>query len=171
MGAVIEMRGLTKEFGRTRAVDDLTCTIEPGVVTGFLGPNGAARAMADPQIGARMSLARPEAWRLVGAVGVYAALAAILAVGVAALLRHAAAAIAVLLLMPFVVQPLFGSLPRIGEHVGPLLPFANAYGFTGVPWIGSYGPSWGPLAPLAYFTAVVAVVCVAAVFAINRRDP
>jgi ABC-2 type transport system ATP-binding protein len=40
---VIEMSGLTKVFGRTRAVDDLSCTIEPGVVTGFLGPNGAGK--------------------------------------------------------------------------------------------------------------------------------
>ena len=40
---MIELSGLTKSFGRTRAVDDLTCTIEPGVVTGFLGPNGAGK--------------------------------------------------------------------------------------------------------------------------------
>ena len=47
MGHVIELRGLTKVFGRgagrTRAVDDLTCSIEAGVVTGFLGPNGAGK--------------------------------------------------------------------------------------------------------------------------------
>jgi ABC-2 type transport system ATP-binding protein len=43
MGTMIELAGLTKVFGRTRAVDDLTCTIEPGVVTGFLGPNGAGK--------------------------------------------------------------------------------------------------------------------------------
>jgi ABC-2 type transport system ATP-binding protein len=47
MGQVIELRGLTKVFGRgvggTRAVDDLTCSIEAGVVTGFLGPNGAGK--------------------------------------------------------------------------------------------------------------------------------
>jgi ABC-2 type transport system ATP-binding protein len=43
MGFVIELTGLTKVFGRTRAVDDLTCSIEPGVVTGFLGPNGAGK--------------------------------------------------------------------------------------------------------------------------------
>jgi ABC-2 type transport system ATP-binding protein len=41
---VIELAGLTKVFGQTRAVDDLTCTIEPGVVTGFLGPNGAGKS-------------------------------------------------------------------------------------------------------------------------------
>ncbi|MCW2519396.1 MAG: transporter, ATP-binding protein [Mycobacterium sp.] len=47
MVQVIELRGLTKVFGRgvgsTRAVDDLTCSIEAGVVTGFLGPNGAGK--------------------------------------------------------------------------------------------------------------------------------
>ncbi len=43
MVAMIELVGLTKVFGRTRAVDGLTCTIEPGVVTGFLGPNGAGK--------------------------------------------------------------------------------------------------------------------------------
>jgi ABC-2 type transport system ATP-binding protein len=40
---MIELAGLTKVFGRTRAVDDLTCSIESGVVTGFLGPNGAGK--------------------------------------------------------------------------------------------------------------------------------
>src|SRR6185369_17009254 len=40
---MIELAGLTKEFGSTRAVDDLTCSIEPGMVTGFLGPNGAGK--------------------------------------------------------------------------------------------------------------------------------
>ncbi len=41
---MIELSHLTKDFGRTRAVDDLTCTVEPGVVTGFLGPNGAGKS-------------------------------------------------------------------------------------------------------------------------------
>lgn len=40
---MIELAGLTKVFGHTRAVDDLTCSIEPGIVTGFLGPNGAGK--------------------------------------------------------------------------------------------------------------------------------
>jgi ABC-2 type transport system ATP-binding protein len=43
MGPVIELAGLTKVFDRTRAVDDLTCSVEPGMVTGFLGPNGAGK--------------------------------------------------------------------------------------------------------------------------------
>ena len=43
MNVMIELAGLTKVFGSTRAVDGLTCSIEPGMVTGFLGPNGAGK--------------------------------------------------------------------------------------------------------------------------------
>lgn len=41
---MIEARGLTKEYGATRAVDELTFTVRPGIVTGFLGPNGAGKS-------------------------------------------------------------------------------------------------------------------------------
>lgn len=41
---MIEVIGLTKNFGSTRAVDDLTFTVRPGAVTGFLGPNGAGKS-------------------------------------------------------------------------------------------------------------------------------
>lgn len=40
----IEARGLTKVFGTTLAVDDLSFTVRPGVVTGLLGPNGAGKS-------------------------------------------------------------------------------------------------------------------------------
>ncbi|MGW0230203.1 ATP-binding cassette domain-containing protein [Actinopolymorpha singaporensis] len=40
----IEARNLTKTYGGKRAVDDLSFTVEPGVVTGFLGPNGAGKS-------------------------------------------------------------------------------------------------------------------------------
>ena len=40
----IEIRELTKEYGRTRAVDQLTFDVHPGRVTGFLGPNGAGKS-------------------------------------------------------------------------------------------------------------------------------
>src|SRR3954454_8093852 len=41
---VIEVRGLTKRYGRTLAVDDLCFDVRPGRVTGFLGPNGAGKS-------------------------------------------------------------------------------------------------------------------------------
>ena len=40
---MIEVRGLTKRFGTTVAVDDLSFNVGPGRVTGFLGPNGAGK--------------------------------------------------------------------------------------------------------------------------------
>jgi ABC-2 type transport system ATP-binding protein len=42
--AMIEVRGLTKRFGSTTAVDDLSFDVHPGQVTGFLGPNGAGKS-------------------------------------------------------------------------------------------------------------------------------
>jgi ABC-2 type transport system ATP-binding protein len=41
---MIEVRGLTKRYGRKVAVDDVTFTVRPGIVTGFLGPNGAGKS-------------------------------------------------------------------------------------------------------------------------------
>lgn len=38
---MLEVRGLTKRYGDVLAVDDLSFDVEPGKVTGFLGPNGA----------------------------------------------------------------------------------------------------------------------------------
>lgn len=41
---MIEAIGLTKRYGSTVAVDDLSFTVRPGTVTGFLGPNGAGKS-------------------------------------------------------------------------------------------------------------------------------
>ncbi|MEX0972839.1 MAG: ATP-binding cassette domain-containing protein [Solirubrobacterales bacterium] len=41
--AELEVRNLSKRYGRTVAVDDLSFAVEPGRVTGFLGPNGAGK--------------------------------------------------------------------------------------------------------------------------------
>ncbi|EHR63920.1 ABC transporter ATP-binding protein [Saccharomonospora cyanea] len=41
---MIEAQGLTKRYGKTLAVDDLSFSVSPGKVTGFLGPNGAGKS-------------------------------------------------------------------------------------------------------------------------------
>jgi ABC-2 type transport system ATP-binding protein len=41
---MIEVSELTKRYGRTTAVDNLTFTVRSGHVTGFLGPNGAGKS-------------------------------------------------------------------------------------------------------------------------------
>ena len=40
---MIEARNLTKRYGATLAVDDLSFDVKPSMVTGFLGPNGAGK--------------------------------------------------------------------------------------------------------------------------------
>ena len=41
---MIEVTNLTKAYGETLAVDDLTFNVRPGIVTGFHGPNGAGKS-------------------------------------------------------------------------------------------------------------------------------
>jgi ABC-2 type transport system ATP-binding protein len=42
-GLPIEIRGLSKHFGPVLAVNDISFTVTPGKVTGFLGPNGSGK--------------------------------------------------------------------------------------------------------------------------------
>lgn len=55
---MIQLRGLTKRFGDTLAVDALTFEVLPGRVTGFLGPNGAGKSTTLRMI---LGLDRPTA--------------------------------------------------------------------------------------------------------------
>ncbi|MBK9476557.1 MAG: ABC transporter ATP-binding protein [Tetrasphaera sp.] len=57
-GATIEIRGLSKEFGTFRAVDDVSFDVHPGRITGFLGPNGAGKTTTLRMI---LGLVRPTA--------------------------------------------------------------------------------------------------------------
>jgi ABC-2 type transport system ATP-binding protein len=58
MDETIEVRGLTKRYGDTVAVDDLTFSVFPGRVTGFVGPNGAGKSTTMRMI---VGLAAPDA--------------------------------------------------------------------------------------------------------------
>jgi ABC-2 type transport system ATP-binding protein len=54
----IAVHGLTKRYGRLVAVDDLTFTLEPGRVTGFVGRNGAGKTTMLRML---LGLTRPSA--------------------------------------------------------------------------------------------------------------
>ena len=55
---MIEVRGVTKRYQDTVAVDELTFEVTPGVVTGFLGPNGSGKSTTMRMI---MGLDAPDA--------------------------------------------------------------------------------------------------------------
>jgi ABC-2 type transport system ATP-binding protein len=44
LGGLIEAHNLTKDYGKKRAVEDLSFSVRPGIVTGFLGPNGSGKS-------------------------------------------------------------------------------------------------------------------------------
>jgi ABC-2 type transport system ATP-binding protein len=58
MDETIEVRGLTKRYGATVAVHDLTFSVSRGRVTGFVGPNGAGKSTTMRLI---LGLAAPDA--------------------------------------------------------------------------------------------------------------
>lgn len=43
MSLALEVRAITKKFGSTKAVDDVSFSLEPGEICGFIGPNGAGK--------------------------------------------------------------------------------------------------------------------------------
>jgi ABC-2 type transport system ATP-binding protein len=55
---MITIEGLTKQYGTTLAVDDVSFTAEAGRVTGFLGPNGAGKSTT---LRIMVGLTRPDA--------------------------------------------------------------------------------------------------------------
>jgi len=63
----IRLHHVTKRYGPTVAVDDLSFAIRPGVVTGLLGPNGAGKTttlrmllgLAEPSAGTATIFGRP----------------------------------------------------------------------------------------------------------------
>jgi ABC-2 type transport system ATP-binding protein len=58
---VIEAEGLTKYYGKTRGIEDLSFRLEPGEVLGFLGPNGAGKSTT---IRTMLDLIRPTRGRI-----------------------------------------------------------------------------------------------------------
>src|SRR5919109_535515 len=65
----VRLDHVTKRYGSTGAVDDLSFEIPPGAVTGFLGPNGAGKTttlrmllgLAEPTGGTATVFGRPYA--------------------------------------------------------------------------------------------------------------
>lgn len=127
-----------------------------------------ARLVAGAGLAADLRFDSADSWREFYGVPLFAFLTVVLAVGVGALIRQSAAAIALLLLWSLLIEslvPLFGS---VGRDIAPFLPFANANQFLGVGTTADF--HWGPWGSLLYFAAVVLVIGAAAAFVVGRRD-
>ena len=44
MTPFLEVRNLSRSFGRTRALDQVSVAISPGAIHGFIGPNGSGKS-------------------------------------------------------------------------------------------------------------------------------
>ena len=58
---MLELHGLTRRYGSTLALDDLSFQVPPGTLFGFLGPNGAGKTTAMRIV---MGVARADAGRV-----------------------------------------------------------------------------------------------------------
>lgn len=117
--------------------------------------------------------------RLVAGVGLIYLIGAAIAVAVGLLVRHTAGAVALVLLVPLLIENLLGAIPGIGADIHRWLPFNVAAGFltgglddaeaTGPPWLTSdttLSPWWA----LAYVATIAALLLTAAIVTANRRD-
>ncbi|EWM14946.1 ABC transporter permease [Kutzneria sp. 744] len=153
---------------RTRAL--LAKATVLALVAGFVGEIssfgswGVARLITGSP---HTDIATADEWREIAGMGLVYAVAAVLAVAVGALLRQSAAAVAILLLFPLLVEQLVEIVPGVGERLHDWMPFVAASQFAGTvdPTL-PYGP-WGGL---AYFAAVAAVLLVAALVVVEKRD-
>jgi ABC-2 type transport system permease protein len=109
-----------------------------------------------------------DAGRYLWGVPVVAALSAALAVGIGALIRRTAGAVAIVVIWPLLVEGLTTLVPKVGDRLATFMPFSNAYLFLG----DSQGLpfAWPPLAGLLWFTAIAAAATGAAVWVTTARD-
>jgi ABC-2 type transport system permease protein len=134
-----------------------------GEVSSF-GSWGAARLITGSS---HTDIATAEQWRQIAGMGLVYAIAAVLAVAVGALLRQSAAAVAILLVFPLLVEQLVEIIPGVGERLHDWMPFVAAGQFASTV---DHGLPYGPWGGLGYFAAVAAALLVAALVVVEKRD-
>lgn len=114
-------------------------------------------------------------WRLVAGQGLVFAVSAVFAVAVGILIRQSAAAIAILILWPLLVENLVLLIPKVGDDLNRWAPFSNGSSFLnqGQELGLAEGASSFALSPwwaLLYFTGWAVALLVVALFSASRRD-
>lgn len=112
-----------------------------------------------------------DALRLYWVLPLYAVLLTAMAVGVGALVRHTAGALAVLLLWKLVFESVVGMLGDWGRTAQAYLPFINFERFFGNGLMHeNIDFPWGPTGSLLYFVAICLALFAAGVVTTMRRD-
>jgi ABC-2 type transport system ATP-binding protein len=62
MSTIIEIQGLTKQYGKLTALNDLTLDVEEGAVVGFIGPNGAGKTTTMRILTTLLKPSEGQAW-------------------------------------------------------------------------------------------------------------
>src|SRR6266849_1621069 len=62
LSSVVQARGLTKIYGKQRAVDTIDFSVERGETFGLLGPNGAGKSTTMRMIACRTPLTSGDLW-------------------------------------------------------------------------------------------------------------
>src|SRR6266511_2020358 len=126
----------------------------------------------------QMAIDTGAEWRLIAGQGLVYAISAVIAVAVGILLRQSAAAIAILILWPVLVENLVQLIPKIGDDLQKWAPFVNSNQFLnggqdmGAAGADSAGPltSLSPWMALLYFAGWGVGLLVIALFVTSKRD-
>ncbi|GAB2654739.1 ABC transporter permease [Saccharopolyspora gloriosae] len=130
------------------------------------GSWGVAQLLAP---GPELAVSTATEWRQLVGIGPLFALAAVLAVGVGALLRQTAGAVTLLIIWSLLVEQLILLVPNIGPDLQEWMPFTVGARFLQSDLMGG-DPPLGPWGSLAYFAAVAFAVLATAAVVVHRRD-
>jgi ABC-type transport system involved in multi-copper enzyme maturation permease subunit len=114
------------------------------------------------------SLAQPDVLRALVGCGLYGALIGLLGLGLGALLRHASAAIAVLVALVFILPAIAAALPASIEH--NVEKFWPTQAGQQVTLVVRGADSLSPWAGIGYLCLFAAVVMAASALLLNRHD-
>ncbi|HEY9314725.1 ABC transporter permease [Williamsia sp.] len=119
--------------------------------------------------GSDLALFGSDAVRMYWGVPLYTFLSVLIGLGLGALIRQTAGAIVILLVWSLVLEGVLSVIPKVGDAVGPFLPFLNGSHFIDDSDMG-IGWHWNGYGSLIYFMVFAAVVFGAGVLVTDRRD-
>ena len=109
------------------------------------------------------------AWRQVAGHGLVYAIAAIIALGVGAIIRQTAGAVSLILVWTLLVENLVTLIPNVGQDIYRWMPFVNGTLFAADPEFGGDNPL-SPWPALGVFAATGLIIMLAATVVVRRRD-